>query len=79
MLGQERLVSALLYDAAIVDDDDLIGPGNRAQTMGDDERGASFQQFFERPLNDLLGVCVNRRRSLVEDEDTRVCQQRTRK
>lgn len=36
-LGQQLLMGALLYDAAFVDDHDLVGILNGGEPMGDDD------------------------------------------
>ena len=46
-VSQQLRVCAAFDDAAVVEHQDLIGASNGAESMGDDEGRASFQQDFE--------------------------------
>ena len=72
MLRHERLVAALLDDAAIAHHQDHIGLADRGESMGDDEARASLSQFGHGPLDEHLRAGVDRTRGLVEDEHCRI-------
>ena len=50
-LGEEFLVRALLAKAAFVEDENAVGVLNGAETMRDDEGGASAEQAVEGIAN----------------------------
>ena len=58
--------------------DQPVGLAQRRQPVGDGDRGAALHQVVERLLDLLLGLGVDRRGGLVEDQDARVDQQRAR-
>ena len=62
----------------VLEHGDLAGQRDRAQPVGDDERGAPGHRLAQRLLDRLLGARVDRRGRVVEDEDARVGQQRAR-
>src|SRR6266702_866362 len=66
---------AALHDAAIAQDNNLIGIADRGNTMGDQQRGPLLHQFFESSEDALLGIGINARESVVEDQDSRVAHQ----
>ena len=70
-LRQQFGVRALLDDAASVERHDAVGTLDRRQPVRDDERRAAAHQQVERGLLHLrsLGLGVERRRRLVEDQD----------
>ena len=55
-----------------------VGLAQGRQAVSDGDRGAPFHQVVERLLDFLLGFGIDRRRGLVEDQDARVDQQRSR-
>ena len=57
-----------------------IRPGlaDRRQPVGDDDRGAAGEQAAQAVLDPALGVEVDVRRRLVEDQDPRVGDERAR-
>ena len=67
---------ALLDDPALVEHDDPPGLADRRQAVGDDDRGAPGEQPAQPVLDPALGVQVDVRGRLVEDEDARVGDQR---
>ena len=76
-LGVEQLVvRALLDDPAAVEHDDPAGLADRRQAVGDDDRRAAREQPAQAGLDAALGVQVDVRRRLVEDEDPRVGDER---
>ncbi len=61
-----------LRDPSVLDDQDRVGPANRRESVGDDDRRASGEQPVERALDQDLGRPVDVRGRLVEDQDARV-------
>src|SRR5439155_23872034 len=61
-----------LEEGAIVEDDDAVGMADGRQAMGHDERRPALHQTPEGVEHRRLGVGVEGRRRLVEDEDRRV-------
>ena len=59
-------------DAAVVDDDDVVGIADRAQAMGDDDSRAAFHEAVQRGLDDFFAFRIEGRRRFIEDEDARV-------
>src|SRR5262249_50840094 len=78
VLGEELLVRAAFDDAAVLEDEDLVGVDDRRKPVRDDERRAVACDLGELGLDDLLGARVERAGRLVEDEDGRVLEQRAR-
>ena len=54
---------------SLVQHQDAVGVLDGRQAVGDDEAGAADEQAVERPLDELLGLGVDRRGGLVEDQD----------
>ncbi len=71
-------MGALLCDLALLQHDDLIGFGNRAQAVGDGDHRAPLPRAGQRVLDLLLGVGIQRRCRLVQQQDRRVLQQGAR-
>ncbi len=69
---------ATFNDAARIEDNDLIGVCDRAETMRHDKRGAAAGSRLERRLNLGFGAGVERARSFVEDQDCGVLQNHAR-
>ena len=65
-------MAALLDDAAGVQDDDTVGVADGRETVSDDQRGSVAQKPVQGRLYQHLGVGVDVRGGLVEDQDTRV-------
>ena len=72
VLGEELLVRAALDDAAVLEDEDLVGADDRRKAVRDDQRRAVARDLGELALDDLLGARVERASGLVEDKDRRV-------
>jgi hypothetical protein len=53
-------MTALLDQAAVVEDEDAVHLANRRQAMGDDQRGALREQFLNALLDQGLGVASPR-------------------
>ena len=69
------VVGSPFDDATVVEDEDLIGVGDRRQAVGDHERGAPTERFGECLLHMSLVFGVEMTRRLIEDHDRRILQQ----
>ena len=67
---------AALDDAAPLQDEDLVGVPDGAQALGDDEGGPPGHQGAQRLLDLLLGLGVDARGGVVQDQDARVEEER---
>ena len=67
-----------LDDAAAVEHDDLVGVAHGREPVRDRDRRPPLGEPLERLLHRALGLRVERRGRLVEDEDRRVAQDRPR-
>ena len=75
----QRGARAVLADAALLQDHDLVGALHRAQAVGDDDGRAVLDQRVHGALDQVLGGRVQARRGLVEDDQARVLQKDARK
>ena len=64
-----------LHDAAVVDIHDLIAVADRGQTVGDDERCSALQHRIEASLQCFLGLHVDTRGCLIENQNRRIGKQ----
>ena len=64
-------MGAALDDAALVDDQDLVGLADGGQAVGDDQAGAAFERGVEGALDGVLRLGVEVGRGLVEHDDRR--------
>src|SRR6185436_1679252 len=71
-------VCATFGDAALFHHDDLVGMFDGRQPVLDDQRGSPAFEFDERLLYAPLGFIVERGRRLIEYQDGRVLEQRSR-
>src|SRR6185437_5361833 len=78
VLREQLRVRAGLRQAAALEHDDAIGLFHGRQAMRDDERGAVAQQLRQRLLDVALGLGIESRRGLVQDQDRRILEQRAR-
>src|SRR4051794_27069405 len=62
----------------MLQDEDLIGAADRGQAVGDDERRPALAERLEAVLDHRLALAVEARGRLVEDEDARVREDRSR-
>ena len=74
VLRHEFIVGAALDDAALAQDEDLAGPADGAEAVGDDEAGAVGHEAVEGFLNEPLGGGVHAGGGFVEDEQGGVLQ-----
>ncbi len=75
---QQLIVLAAFDDLAAVKDQQLVSMPDRAQAVGYDEGSASFQQFFQRFLDQPFRAGIHAGGSLVQDQDPGVGQSRPR-
>ncbi len=69
--SQKLGVGSALGDAALIQHDDLVGADDGGQPMRDHQRGAVARDPFERFLDFVLGVAVERRRRFIQHQDRR--------
>lgn len=69
---QQLVVCAALDDTPLLEHDDAVGVAHGAQAVGDDKGGAPAHERVHASLHQPLGVGVDARRGLVEDEHRRV-------
>lgn len=67
---------AALDDVTVVQDEDLVGVGDRAEPVGDDQDGAPARQLGQPVLHGGLRFGVGESGGLVEDQDRGVGEQR---
>src|SRR5213080_2208815 len=72
--GGERLVFALLDDAALVHDQDAVAGEDGGEAVRDDEGRALGHQAFERRLHVFLRLGVERGGGFVEQKERRIAQ-----
>src|SRR3954447_9655197 len=76
--GEQLVMRSALDDDAAIEHHDLVRTTDRREPMGDHERGAALHQTFQRALYEPLRFGVERGRGLIEDENRRIFEQRTR-
>jgi len=74
-LADQLFVGPALDDPAAVDDQDGVGVPDRGQPMGDDERRPVFHDTGQGLLNQPLGLRIQGRGRLVQDQDRRILEQ----
>ena len=77
-LRHQRIEAAAFDDTAAVEHEDARGVPDRGKPVGDDEGGAAPHHLVERRRYLCLGGGIERARRLVEDQDRRIFQQRSR-
>ena len=73
-LNQQLLMSTVLDDFAVVQYQYPVSTENSGQSMGNNERGASYHQPVESCLNYLLAFCIQRAGCLIQYENLRILQ-----
>ena len=53
----------------MVDDDDVVGIADRAQTMGDDDGRPAFHESIQGSLNNFFTFRIEGGRRFIEDEN----------
>src|SRR5512135_1946423 len=72
----QLLVSTLLDDFAVVDDDDIIRIADGGEAVRDDEAGAALHQAQERLLDARFRARVHAGGGFIQDEDAWVGEDR---
>jgi hypothetical protein len=72
---QQLVVVADLGDPPALQDDQAVGAAEGAEAVGDGDRRPAADQVVQRLLDLALGLGVDRRGRLVEDQDAGVDQQ----
>jgi hypothetical protein len=73
----EVIVTPLLHDPSLFDDDDAVGPSHRAEAVGDDEDGTPLGDSGHIVLDDAFRFVVQGAGGFVENENARVGDQRS--
>jgi hypothetical protein len=76
LLLHQHVVRTDLHDLAAVHHHQPVGLAQGREAVRDGDGGAALHQVVERLLDLLLGLGVDRRGGLVEDQDARVDEQR---
>src|ERR1044071_10176360 len=71
LAGEQRVVRPLLYDAAVLEDDDQIGVADGGEAVRDDEGRPPGEERPQSHLDAPLGADVDARGRLVQDADAR--------
>src|SRR5947209_10912432 len=74
--GDELGVGAALGDAAVVEDDDEVRVLDRRDAVGDQEHRPAFEDLPQVAQDQLLGLGVDGRETVVEQQEARLAQQR---
>ena len=69
---------AVADNSSVLENENTVGYVDGAETVGNDECGASSHQFAQRPLDHCLALGVERACRLVKDEDRCVLQKCSR-
>src|SRR5258708_7795280 len=69
---------ALLANFAMVQHDDVVGALYSRETVSDHERGAAAHHAFNRLLNQLLGLGIDRTRRFLQNQQRWIKSQRAR-
>src|SRR5580704_13308060 len=75
-LSKQLLVSSSLAKLALMHHKNRIGPLDRREPMCDEHRGPSRNHARKREAHTKLGIRIDRRGSLVEDQNPRIMRQR---
>ncbi|CKT65555.1 Uncharacterised protein [Mycobacterium tuberculosis] len=70
-------MGAAFDDPTMIEHDDLVGPGDGMQSMGDYQHGAVPGQPVKRLLHKVFRFRIGKRGGLVEDEDRSVAEDGT--
>jgi hypothetical protein len=68
----QLLVAAIAYDAPITENEDAVCDADRAETVGDDQGGAAFDELGESLLHRRLALGVESTCRLIKNQDGRV-------
>ena len=76
--GDEVGVGAVLHDRAVIEDEDLVGSGDRRQVVADDQHGSAFRQCGQAGVDGDRVLRIERCGDLVEKHDGRVLEEGSR-
>ena len=76
LAGQEFFMAAFLDDAPPMEDDNAIGQTYRAETVSDDERGASGRRALQRVDDRVLGGGIQAACGFVQNQNGSIAQHR---
>ncbi|MNZ80204.1 hypothetical protein D3C78_988320 [compost metagenome] len=62
----------LLDDSSMIQHEHQVGFLNRRQSMGDNKHGTILHDALQRFLDKCFGLCVQRRGSLIQQQDRRI-------
>ena len=71
---EQFLMGAGFHDASIVQNDNLVSPGDRRETVSDNERSPALHEVVDARLHLLLRLAVESGGRLIENEYRRVLQ-----
>lgn len=72
----QLLGRSAFYDAAVVNNNDLVRLAERGEAVSDHNGRSAAYQMLDSLLNEVLGLGVNGCRCLVENEDARIFEDR---
>src|SRR5205085_1816314 len=72
--GIELVMCAAFHDLACLDDEYLVSPADGGEPVRDHECRSALHEVLKAFLDELFGLGIERRRSLVKDEDARISQ-----
>ena len=67
--ANEILMSSLLDNLSVLDNNDTIHLADRGQAVRDDDRRPAFHQFIKGVLNQRFGMGIETRCRLIQDQD----------
>src|SRR5258708_1123324 len=70
--GEQFLVAARFYDAAIVQHSDAVSIAHGGNSMRNKDGGSSLHPFSEVGKNFIFGMSVDAGERVIENEDARV-------
>src|SRR5271166_5877418 len=72
--GVKLRVGAALHDLSLLHNQDLVGPANGREPVGDDERSASLHKIRKTLLDHLLRFRVEAGSGFIENQNSRLSQ-----
>ncbi len=75
---QQLVMRALIDEFALAQDQDLVGPADLREAMGDQQGSTALQHPMDSALNLVLGGAVDGASRVVQDQDARIGQQGAR-
>ncbi len=72
---EKFLVRPLIDNLTLSYQENLVGPTDLRETMGDQERRPSLEDAADCLLDGVLGRAVDGARRVIEDQDARGCKQ----